>query len=392
MPNESNIESPIQLVAFGRSGTSLISNVFERHPDFRFVGETANLIFGSWDAVEFSAGGIPQLFDGSYWVSEDERAGRVIRQTFLTCFPDDKKYWFHKPIGVPTAVMSKFDRSRWDEAGEWYWKVMRTSFPHAKYFTLLRHPCDVVLSAQSYWGHDEGGLWWALGFIAYLLTHPASPVRYAIHFDELTESKQDVLQRLFAYLQVPFDAESLGAFDTIHAPAQGRDDLSRHTATRRNEWSRLNPAFVQPFYLEQIDRLFDQFGYALEWPDHFVKVHPVQDSPPEDEVQDGDSEDPYQVIDQLNKTIERLHIEYREKLRVQERKFHTDSADLKQWVGKLEEGKAWLEQQWQSWKATAEVQQSRIAELEKQQVAKTTPQRNHRLLRLARKLAGLKPK
>src|SRR5438552_8815533 len=173
MPNRHNIDAPITLVGFGRSGSSLVSDVFDRHPDVRFVGETVNLIFGSWYALEYSSGNIPALHEGRRWVPEEERAGRVVRETFLTCFPDNRRYWFHKPSDVPTTVISRFDETQWSDAAEWFWKVMHASFPKGTFFTILRHPCDIVLSGKGYWGYDELTMWWSLGYMAYLLAHPS---------------------------------------------------------------------------------------------------------------------------------------------------------------------------------------------------------------------------
>src|ERR1041385_3414644 len=185
MPNQENIDRPVTLAAHGRSGTTVLAKVFEYHPDFAYVGETANLIFNAWSAVEFSAGSLMHTDETDRMVSDDERAARVVRQAVVSCLPDTRPSWFQKPIGVPTVVPKKFGNDRWPEAAEWYWKVMGRSFPRAKFFTVLRNPCDVVLSSKSYWGYGEADMWWSLGFLSYILVHQSSPIRYAILFDDL---------------------------------------------------------------------------------------------------------------------------------------------------------------------------------------------------------------
>jgi len=185
LPNISNIDSPVTLISYGRSGSSLLSKIFELHPDFSLVGETGNFIYDLWKGYEFSAGGLaPSIKDGR-WVPDDERAGRMVREAFLSCFPDEKEKWFHKPIGVPIALSSKFNEEEWDKAATWYWNVINASFPKAKFFTILRHPFDVVLSAKSYWGYDEADIWWNYGLMSYLLAHPLSKIEYVISYEEM---------------------------------------------------------------------------------------------------------------------------------------------------------------------------------------------------------------
>jgi Sulfotransferase family len=297
MPNQDNIEAPVTLVSFGRSGTTVVSNVFEKHPEFSSVGETSNLIFGSWRAVEASAGTTPPSSQVNPGLSKEERISRTVHQVFLTFLPDERPRWFQKPIHVPEVLSSILeDENLWADAADWYWKVMRSVFPNAQYLTTLRHPCDVILSAKSFWGYGEVGLWRSMGFMAYLLTHPASPVQYAVHFESLFHAREETVRELFAYLEVPFYNEVLGAFSVVHVPSKGREKLDQGLATRRSEWERLDPAKVKLSYVRHIERLFEKFGYSIEWPTHFTENNLA-----------GEQQDPKQTIKSLNWEINRLH-------------------------------------------------------------------------------------
>lgn len=273
MPNQQNIESPITLISFGRSGTSLLSNIFNYHPEIRSINETVNLIFGIWHTVEMAAFVTdPVLLENGVIISNEERAARAVRQTFLTCFPDDQAYWFQKPIGPPQVLSDKFadglGENRWTEAAEWYWQVMTLSFPKAKYFTILRHPCDVVLSAQAYWGSDPIDIWTQLGVMACFLSHPASPVQYAVHYEELVQNKERTVRDLFAYLELPFHDQVLEAFSQSYA-ASGSSEVYADSARRSHKWDDLDPTKATPFQLEQQAVLFAKFGYSLELPAQF---------------------------------------------------------------------------------------------------------------------------
>ena len=351
MPNTQNIRTPVTLVGSHRSGTSLISNLFERHPQFAIAGETANLIFYTWRAGEFSADNIPPLMEDNHWVSDEECCARLVRQAFLTALPDERPSWFHKPIGIPQALSARFSDELWPQAAEWYWKVLKHAFPEARYFTILRHPCDVVLSTCAVWGFDQTTVWWSLGFMAYLLTHPASPVTYAIEYDRMLQKPREAVHDLFEQLGVPFHGDVLEAFSRVHAPAKGRENIAPGDTSRRTEWPRLDPAKVKPAYLRPIKALFERFGTPLDLPDSFT-THLVQHGTSEAATADpcasttsDPTVDPNDAVVRLNQQIEKLHVEYADKLRQKERDAYKVYAELTQWNSELKTVKVWLEEQ-----------------------------------------------
>jgi hypothetical protein len=342
MPNLRNIEAPVTLVAFGRSGTSLLSSLFDRHPDFRFAGETANLVFGSWHAAEFSASGIPPLVEGGKHVPDVDRAARAVRQAFLTCIPDDRPHWFHKPIGLPVIIPVLFRSDQWSEAAEWYWKVMRASFPKARYFTVLRNPCDVVLSSQAYWGYDQATMWHSLGLFSYILGHSSSPVDYAIRFEDLTQNRKKATEELFSYLGVRFDDKVMDAFGKVHAPVAGRDKLTEAGASRQREWDRLDARAAPSHLVEPIIKLFSKFGFEVDLPTQFTSPVETPDTPtpevaPSQEVTIAKLR---QTVSALNHEIERLHVQHQEMLQTQLREQRAESNRIfsaqREWIDHLE--------------------------------------------------------
>jgi len=266
LPNENNIMSPVTLISYGRSGSSLLSKIFQLHPEFSMVGETGNFAFDLWKGYEFSAGQIAPLVEDAQWISDEERAGRMVRSSFLSCFPDDKKQWFHKPIGVPIAVSSKFSEEEWDSAAIWYWNAINTMFPKAKFFTILRHPFDVVLSAKSYWGFDEASIWWNYAFMAYLLSHPLCPIKFALSYEEMVINPESAIKSLFEYIEVPFDERVMQAFNKVHAAAKGRESVLTNGFSRKNEWAQLNNAEIKPKYFDIILACHAKYNKAIELP------------------------------------------------------------------------------------------------------------------------------
>ncbi|MGB9586028.1 MAG: sulfotransferase, partial [Anaerolineales bacterium] len=202
MPNEGNITSPIVLLAYRRVGSTLLLDVFQRHSAVHALGETVQLIFNSWLDKE------RELSSNISTLSEEQinlQCGKSVQNTFLRIFQDDRPYWFQKPIDAPNAFFYKFGEYKdtdWQELAEWYWMVLENSFPDARYFTVLRHPFDNVLSAYKKWKTPEERTWRNLGLISYLLVHPNSKVDFAISYEDLVEKPEDTLTQLFSYLEM----------------------------------------------------------------------------------------------------------------------------------------------------------------------------------------------
>jgi len=268
LPNLNNIEAPVTLISSGRSGSSLLSKIFQLHPEFSMIGETAGFTSRLWSAYEESIGVTPPLIEKGQWIPDDERAGRMVRASFLSCFPDDKKQWFHKPIGTPVELSSKFTGEEWDKAATWYWNVMNSSFPKARFFTILRHPFDVVLSGKSYWGYDEKDIWWNYGFMSYLLLHPLCPIKYAISYEEMMLNPESTIKSLFDFLEVPFHEEVMHAFTKVHAASAGREQLTLGQFTRKGEWSHLDRGELNPKYLDIILNLFNKYNINIDLSSH----------------------------------------------------------------------------------------------------------------------------
>jgi hypothetical protein len=350
MPNAHNIESPITLISYGRSGSSLLSNVFELHPDFSVVGETGNFIANLWTAYEVSSGQIAPSIKDEKWISDDERAGGMVRASFLSCFPDDKKQWFHKPIGVPNVLSSKLSEEQWDEeqlneSAIWYWNIINSTFPKGRFFTVLRHPLDVVLSAKSYWGFDESSIWKNYGIMSYLLSHPLSPVEYAISYEELVLDRASTVKSLFEFLEVPFYEEVMHAFSVVHAASPGRECIRTNLVTRKDEWAKLGNSNVNPRNVDMVLRMFDRYQKPMTLPVETYnnirheynnrRAGVINDDPANQRRID-------QVISEKNKTIELINANNSRKALQREREVFEMFNEDQKWISELEKGKLWL--------------------------------------------------
>lgn len=294
MPNEGNIASPCVLIAYGRVGSTLLLDVFRRHHHIQALGETVQLIFNSWLDKE------KELNDNGQTISNEQLnflCGDAVRSTFLRIFHDTRQAWFQKPIGAPNALFYKFGEYKvddWPLLAEWYWTVMSHSFPDARYFTVLRHPFDIILSAKKKWKTPEERTWRNLGLIAFLLTHPMSKVDYAISYDDLIAKPEETLGQLFTHLNLEFDPQSLNAFSTLHLASPGREIKDGEVPNWKQEWDSLDMSYAAP-YFHHIEELFRRYNKPLQLPPHLqTQVIMMQDS-------EGDFNSEEQIVEDIEK-------------------------------------------------------------------------------------------
>lgn len=212
MPNAQNITRPITLVGTGRSGTTLLTNVFRSHPDFESLGETANIIYPSFYHAEKN---LP--FCAPYITKDNaaEMAVLSVRSSLQALFQSEKVHWFHKPIMLP-RVTGFF--SSHENFAEWYWNTSKLLFPDSYIICVLRKPADVIHSYMKRWNQSQ-----ELATRNYidtykLLVSEHATVSDAILFEDLTQDSEKTVKQLFSNIGVSESERSLEAFDTIHAP------------------------------------------------------------------------------------------------------------------------------------------------------------------------------
>lgn len=216
MPSVSNMRAPVSLVGCGRSGTTLMTNVFRRHPDFQALGETANVVFHTYRILQrhlrFTS---PELGrDGG-----EKAAIEAIYAMLLRLYPSTRSLWFHKPIMIP-QVAQQF--REFDDFIEWYWSAFEELFPDARVFSVLREPRAVVESYMSRWKQSPTVAMRNQARTLRMLTHPRSKVLGILHFSDLASRPEASLHALFDRIGVPFHDDCMGAFASQHAPNPDR--------------------------------------------------------------------------------------------------------------------------------------------------------------------------
>ena len=246
MPNPRNIDAPVTLIANGRSGTSLIQSIFSHHPAFDCCGETAAMVFGVWHSTERLKGIVRPDRNLGATPDFELRCGKAVRAVMLDTFrAGNKRFWMHKPIGVPW-VWQTLGKQGMSEAErvKWYWQVMAVSFPESQNITVLRHPYDVVISAVNYWNITPQQAWSSVVRMARILGHRDANITYAVNYSQLVKEPLAETERMFEAIGRPFNPLCLKAFESIWVP-----DME----TRKAAYSAANP------------RVDDRFSRQKEW-------------------------------------------------------------------------------------------------------------------------------
>src|SRR5665213_431425 len=138
MPNPANVIAPISLFGFGRSGTSLLFDIFFRHPGVFAVGETAQIVFDIWESLEAALPNCRERVDESGMIEIAARCGESVRAVMLLEFPSAEPAWMHKPIGVPRSVQRKREAEGLEAAAAWHWSIVNNIFPQSKNLAIVR--------------------------------------------------------------------------------------------------------------------------------------------------------------------------------------------------------------------------------------------------------------
>jgi len=219
MPNHENIKRPISLVGAGRSGTTLLTNVFRAHPQFESLGETGDLLFSTFHNVQST---LPIC--GPFFTPENAAAHtcNAVHSLLLSLASSERKYWFHKPIQIP-KVRDRFN----DEESflKWWWNVHTSLFPDARTFTVLRNPVDIVVSSKRRWSFTTEQAVANLEMIYRWLLHDDSRCEFAVHFDQLVASPESTVQTLMDRIGIPYEPACLEVFKQVHSPNQGKEGL-----------------------------------------------------------------------------------------------------------------------------------------------------------------------
>lgn len=242
------LPEPFFIVGPPRSGTTLLTQVLDAHADLAVLAETwvFHLLWRLGSAHRFATRRHGLLLLNQIWHYvrwTDPLAARVVAETALR---------YHAAPLTPRAVVRTIgtDYARRRGASTWGEKTpvhslhereISALFPGARRLQIVRDPRDVIASWVRTWNAgrlDAAYLARAASEVRRNLRAilddgaPAGRERLLVRFEELTATPRDVLQRVCAFLEVPFDDSALAFHST---------DRSRRFATVRGHGNLARP-------------------------------------------------------------------------------------------------------------------------------------------------------
>jgi hypothetical protein len=88
----------------------------------------------------------------------------------------------------------------------------------ARVFTILRNPYDVAASAYLYWGFPFFDVLTKLDWMAEVICHPHSSIKFAVSYNRLVSAQQAEVECLCQNLNLAFSPAIMGAIEKQHVP------------------------------------------------------------------------------------------------------------------------------------------------------------------------------
>ena len=230
MPQQNNIEAPINIHGIGRSGTTLLQNVLGQSPDIQTCNETAGLIYCTWRAGESAL----LSSDTDAPVAPGGLPCRLVHMALLAAMPSRKRRWTQKLGGLPNQVVwDSITADDLDYASTpfrfpytWYWRVQRTAFPASRDVLIIRDYRDVVVSRALFSQWNAPATAAAVAVYFNILSHPAAKIDHCVKFDDLVGDPPEATVALFRAVGADLPESPLRAFDT-YTVSSGERTLER---------------------------------------------------------------------------------------------------------------------------------------------------------------------
>jgi len=148
---------------------------------------------------------------------------------------------------------------------------MTACFPQATNITVLRHPYDVALSAQAYWGHPIERIWRHIVRMAQVIDHPDSPIRFAVSHARMSQEPEPEIARLLDHVGLSHDPACFAAATKVYVSAKGagakpKAQMTDHVErafSHRDRWSELDRSSFTDEDHEVLTRMWARFDETL---------------------------------------------------------------------------------------------------------------------------------
>ncbi len=219
-------QAPVIIIGAGRSGSTLLSAMFNAHPAISFFGETFflapflwNRVFEQYDLIMsgITAWRNPLLKNREELTKEEQqRIGKLIAQFLADVTKTDHylAHWGFKEIWNGSPQFETFD-----------WEIYDHIFPRAKYIHLVRNPVRYAISTA---GRTKdvftrefmtGQLNNWVEMEKYNARRAATKRYCRLRYEDLISEPEKEMKRITAFIDIPWDEKCLTPLEIRHVPS-----------------------------------------------------------------------------------------------------------------------------------------------------------------------------
>jgi Sulfotransferase family len=223
---QDNRQAPIIIIGAGRSGSTLLSAIFNAHPNISFFGETYFLAPFVWQRVFEKHGLIMSYLDA--WrnplnktrddleASERNRIGKLIAQFVADVTRADPQtpYWGYKEIWNGSPQFETIN-----------WATYDSIFPRAKYIHLVRNPFRYAVSTA---GRDQEKFTRELlikQLSNWVNMHDYNSKRsetgryHLVRYEDILDTPEETIKKITDFIGVEWNEKCLNAMKQRYVPS-----------------------------------------------------------------------------------------------------------------------------------------------------------------------------
>ena len=226
MPNLQNVAGPINIHGFGRSGTTLLQNIFDVTGYIQCCGETNGFVFCCYRGGQVLSAPHDKQAPGS----TETVAARALHAALCAAMPSDKPSWCQKLGGIPNQVVfetligpadRRYAALPYAFPYAWFWRVLANAFPQSSVL-MLRDWRDVVISRSRFSGYRPEDVAHDLAVYYNVMAHPESRIDQVIRLEALVAAPEATLAGLFGQLGLLYTDSLLEGLRWYAAPSPSR--------------------------------------------------------------------------------------------------------------------------------------------------------------------------
>ncbi len=236
--------SPIFIIGYKRSGTTLLRKVLNTHADISIPTESEyfqkipSIKFDSVEDLSTKVANLTRCDFGSNWSAEDIHSTLVQLNAW---HPKDVIASLYIKKGIEDGKVN----FRWGDKKPQHWKYVKTLlnwYPNAQFIHITRNPYDVIASIEN-WMPDQvigrniisshiisAWQWnYSENYVRDVFRTVPESQYTQIMYEELVTSPQDTFEKLMEFLDLDFDKNILDAY------LKDKTDINNHNIESARE-------------------------------------------------------------------------------------------------------------------------------------------------------------